>query len=122
MIHNQPWLDLQNLDSRQRLAYHAGCSFAANHLAVLFAIGVKIFQQQNLARDASEKALGVLMQSALHNLLMLGVPQGVSGPVARKDWNMVQAHAGVLADKERELYETLSKQLEQLLYANNMPI
>lgn len=91
------------------------------YLAVLFATGVKIFQQQHLAKDASEKALAVLMQSALHNLLMLGIPQGVSGPVARKDWERVNAHASVLADKERELYETLSKQLAGL-YANNIPI
>jgi predicted short-subunit dehydrogenase-like oxidoreductase (DUF2520 family) len=109
-------LDLQHLDARGRLAYHAACALVANHLAVIEERGAATLREQGLAPKAIDRALGDLMIGSLENLLALGIPLGISGPLARGDRATVEAHLSVLDDDStRSLYAELSERLGQLL-------
>lgn len=111
-----PLLDINHLDARGRLAYHAACSLVANHLAVLLDRGVVVLRQRGLEAEAAERALGDLMLGALENLLALGSPAGVTGPLARGDRATVEAHLAALEDLgARSLYAELSERLAILL-------
>ncbi len=55
------------------------------------------------------------MRSALDNLHDYGLPDGVSGPVARGDFETVQQHAALLEPRAAQLYLELSTQLRELL-------
>ena len=111
-----PTLDINHLDARGRLAYHAACSLVANHLAVLLDRGVAVLRNRGLDADAAEQALGELMLGALENLLALGAPEGVTGPLARGDRATVEAHLAALEDAAaRSLYAELSERLAALL-------
>jgi nicotinate (nicotinamide) nucleotide adenylyltransferase len=111
-----PVLDINHLDARGRLAYHAACALVANHLAVLLDRGVAVLRNRGLDADESEQALGELMLGALENLLALGVPDGVTGPLARGDRGTVDAHLAALEDAAaRALYAELSERLAALL-------
>jgi nicotinate (nicotinamide) nucleotide adenylyltransferase len=114
-IGDQPWLDLQGLDERGRRAYHGACALAANHLAVLQATAGEVLRAQGHPRAQVDAALGVLLRSALENLLALGIPAGVTGPVARGDAATVRGHLEALEPDARALYRVLSEQLERLL-------
>lgn len=109
-------LDIHHLDARGRVAYHAACALVANHLAVLEDRGASVLRSQGLAPKAIDRALGDLMIGSLENLLALGIPQGISGPLARGDRATVEAHLAVLDDEAtRSLYADLSERLARLL-------
>jgi nicotinate (nicotinamide) nucleotide adenylyltransferase len=109
-------LDIHHLDARGRLAYHAACALVSNHLAVIEDRGAAILRSQGLAPKAIDRALGDLMIGSLENLLALGIPRGISGPLARGDRATVDAHLAVLDDEAtRSLYEDLSERLARLL-------
>ena len=111
LIGEQPWLDLQGQDAAQRARYHAACALAGNHIAVLFAEARAALTGQGLPAEGVDRALAVLMRSALENLLMLGVPKGVTGPVARGDTEAVARHVAALDGPTGELYALLSRRL-----------
>jgi nicotinate (nicotinamide) nucleotide adenylyltransferase len=116
LIGDAPVLDIHHLDARGRIAYHAACTLVSNHLAVLEDRGAAILRGQGLAPKAIDRALGDLMLGALENLLALGIPLGISGPLVRGDRSTVDAHLAVLDDEAtRTLYEDLSERLARLL-------
>jgi nicotinate-nucleotide adenylyltransferase len=115
LVGEQPWLDLEDLDDGGRLAYHAACALAANHLAVLMDAAAGSMVGQELPRATVEEALSVLLQSALDNLLALGVPRGVTGPVVRGDQALVDAHADALEPEASALYRLLSASLSRIV-------
>lgn len=111
----QPWLDLQGLSAEDRRAYHAACSLAANHLAVPYAAAIEVLAGQGQPVGAAREAIGALMRSALDNLLGLGLPDGVTGPVARGDAAAVDAHLRALPPEASALYRVLSERLAEAL-------
>lgn len=117
LIEDQPWLDLQGLDGDARTRYHAACALAANHLAVLLAEAgdTLVSVTSGQPRSVIDQALAVLMRSALHNLLALGLPRGVTGPVSRGDDATVARHAEALDPPVGALYTQLSARLASLV-------
>lgn len=114
-VGEQPWLDLQPLDARGRRAYHAACALAANHLAVPYAAAREVLTGQGHAAATVDAALATLMRSALDNLVALGLPAGVTGPIARGDRAAVQAHLEVLHGDTAALYRALSERLAAIV-------
>ena len=119
LIGDAPRLDLNHLDPRGRLAYHAACSLVADHMAVLEERGVATVRGLGLGLGDDklvERALGGLMLGSLENLLALGIPAGVTGPLSRGDRATVDAHLAALDDDAtRSLYALLSERLAVLL-------
>jgi len=114
-VGEQPWLDLEPLDAAARGAYHAACSLAANHLAVPYAGARDVLVGQGHDAGTVGAALAMLMRSALDNLLALGLPAGVTGPVARGDEAAVAAHIAALDPPTAALYRTLSERLAAIV-------
>jgi nicotinate-nucleotide adenylyltransferase len=114
-IGGQPWLDLEGRSALERRAYHAACSLAANHLAVPYAAACEVLVGQGHDRTAVEAAIGGLMRSALDNLLRLGVPAGITGPVARGDAAAVRAHLDALPTDAAALYRALAERLAAIV-------
>ena len=116
MLGHAPILDIGPLDARGRLAYHAACALVANHMAVLQQRAAAVLRGQGHDADAAERALGDLMLGSLQNLLALGVPAGVTGPLSRGDQATVVAHLEALDDAAtKSLYRDLSARLAVLL-------
>jgi len=111
----QPCLDLDGLDGQQRVAYHAACALAANHLAVLYDEAGSVLRGQGHAASDVESALSQLLHSALNNLTALGIPQGITGPVSRGDTETVAAHVRALPHPTSELYAVLSQRLANVV-------
>jgi nicotinate (nicotinamide) nucleotide adenylyltransferase len=116
LVGDAPKLDIHHLDARGRLAYHAACALVSNYLAVLEDRGAAILRSQGLPPKAIDRALGDLMIGSLENLVALGIPLGITGPLARGDRATVDAHLSVLDDEQtRSLYADLSERLAALL-------
>ncbi|HFE44725.1 MAG TPA: DUF2520 domain-containing protein, partial [Nannocystis exedens] len=115
MIGEQPTIDLRGLDEQDRRAYHGACALAANHLGVLYGEASAVLEAVGCARRPAEQAIGSLLRSSLSNLLALGVPAGVTGPVARGDRAAIDGHLEALSGPARAIYRLLSERLAEIL-------
>jgi nicotinate-nucleotide adenylyltransferase len=115
LIGEQPWLDLQGQDAAQRARYHAACALAASYVAVLYDGARGTLCGQGHPAGSVDAALAVLMRSALENLLALGIPRGITGPIARGDQSAADRHAEALGGPAGELYAQLGARLTAML-------
>ncbi len=115
LIGDRPIVHLDVLTKAERYAYHAACSLAANHLAVLETSAVEVLVRQGHDSTIVRRAIATLLRSGLDNLLALGIPDGITGPVARGDHATVDAHVRELDPDVADLYRILSEQLAKLL-------
>ena len=116
LVAGRPILDLEPLDARARRAYHAACALVANHLAVLLDAAAAVLRGRGLAPTAVDAALSELMLTSLANLRTLGIPAGITGPLARGNNTAVKQHLEVLGESSAgELYAELSQRLAALL-------
>jgi predicted short-subunit dehydrogenase-like oxidoreductase (DUF2520 family) len=91
------------IDDAMRALYHAGAAIASNYLVTLHRAATELFQRA----DAPPEALLPLMQRVIDNGFEL------TGPIARGDWNTVEAHLAAIRQHAPELesmYLALARQ------------
>jgi predicted short-subunit dehydrogenase-like oxidoreductase (DUF2520 family) len=77
-------------------AYHAAAALTANGAAALAFVSVRVLAHLGFERRAAERAIGGLLQSVGDNVQRLGVPESLTGPIARGDAATVAAHRKAL--------------------------
>src|SRR5438552_3107542 len=73
--------------------YHAGAAMASNFLVTLHAAAARLLEESH----APPEALVPLMQRTIENGFVL------TGPIARGDWNTVEAHLRALEERAPDL-------------------
>ncbi len=76
--------------------YHAAAALVANGAAALAFVSVGILQRLGFAKRDAERAIGGLLQSVGENVSRLGVPNALTGPIARGEADAVSAHRASL--------------------------
>ena len=76
-----------------RILYHAGAAIASNYLVTLYRSASRLFEDAG----APPEALVPLMTRTIENGFQL------TGPIARSDWSVVDAHIGALHESRPEL-------------------
>jgi len=82
-----------DLDDDARSLYHAGAAIASNYLVTLHRAASRLFE----AADAPPEALVPLMTRTIENGFDL------TGPIARGDWETVDAHVRAIHDEAPDL-------------------
>ena len=82
-----------DLDDGARTLYHAGAAIASNYLVTLYRAASRLFEDAG----APPEALVPLMTRTIENGFQL------TGPIARGDWAVVDAHLAALHDARPEL-------------------
>ncbi len=77
--------------------YHAAAVLAAGHVATLLDLATQLLSRVGLPRQAGLRALTDLTESVLRNVSEVGLPQALTGPVARGDAMTVAAHLDALS-------------------------
>ncbi len=93
--------------AEKKTLYHAGAVVASNYLVVLAALAVELFAEAGIQGEEALASLLPLMRGTLYNLEQVGLPQALTGPVARGDVQVVQGHLDHLPPKLVELYQNL---------------
>ncbi|MFQ5844244.1 MAG: Rossmann-like and DUF2520 domain-containing protein, partial [Planctomycetota bacterium] len=91
----------------RKTLYHAGAAVASNYLVTLLALARDLFTAAGVDEGVALEALGRLGAGALRNVLEVGIPRGLTGPVARGDVEVVARHLDALDPDARELYRAL---------------
>jgi predicted short-subunit dehydrogenase-like oxidoreductase (DUF2520 family) len=94
--------------------YHAGAVTASNYVVALADVARSLLVAAGIPEDEALPALLPLMSSAVRNLVELGLPAALTGPVARGDVESVERHLEALTARSPEnldLYQRLGRQV-----------
>lgn len=97
--------------------YHAAASIASNYTVTVFALAVRMLQELGLEKDAAAAALLPLVRATVESLENPGLPECLTGPIARGDAGTVQAHLAVLCQRFPDIVEVY-----RLLGRQTLPI
>ncbi len=90
------WIELKAAD---KVAYHAAAVFACNYLVTLVKLATDLWQTFSIPTDQATRALLPLIHGTLHNIETIGIPQCLTGPIARGDTGTVNKHLKALREK-----------------------
>ena len=82
-------------------AYHAAAALAANGAAALAFVSVGVLESLGFDKRAAERAIGGLLTSVGENVQRLGVPEALTGPIARGAAATVANHRRALRGVDR---------------------
>jgi len=94
------WIRLKASD---KVAYHAAAVFASNYLVTLVKMSTDLWQTFAIPTNQAVQALLPLMRGTLHNIETIGIPQCLTGPIARGDTGTVSKHLKTLREKAPSL-------------------
>ena len=93
--------------AEKKTLYHAGAVVASNYLVVLASMAVELFAEAGIQADQALASLLPLMRGTLYNLEQVGLPQALTGPIARGDVQVVQGHVDQLPPRLLDIYQGL---------------
>jgi predicted short-subunit dehydrogenase-like oxidoreductase (DUF2520 family) len=80
------------LEAEQLARYHAAAALVSNHAVGLVDAGVELLTSVGLDRAQATTALAALLSSTAANLVRVGLPDALTGPIARGDVAVVARH------------------------------
>ena len=92
------------LKAGDKVLYHAAAVFACNYLVTLVKLATDLWQTFEVPPAQATKALMPLLQGTLSNIENVGLPNCLTGPIARGDLGTISRHL-----------ESLEKQAPSLL-------
>jgi len=87
------WIELKASD---KVAYHAAAVIACNYLVTLVKLSTDLWQTFSVPPEPATQALLPLIQGTLNNIGTIGIPQCLTGPIARGDTGTVKKHLDAL--------------------------
>ena len=87
------WIELKAGD---KVLYHAAAVIACNYLVTLIKLATDLWQTFNVPTQQATKALMPLLKGTLNNIENVGIPQCLTGPIARGDTGTVKKHLNAL--------------------------
>jgi len=83
------WIELKAGD---KVVYHASAVIASNYLVTLVKLATDLWQTFGVPRHQAIQALLPLIRGTVHNIETIGVPQCLTGPIARGDTGTIKKH------------------------------
>lgn len=88
------WIELKASD---KVVYHASAVIACNYLVTLVKLATDLWETFGVPRQDAVRALMPLLRGTLNNLENIGIPNALTGPIARGDVGTVRKHLAALA-------------------------
>ncbi|NVM22920.1 MAG: DUF2520 domain-containing protein [Desulfobacterales bacterium] len=83
---------LMEISAEGKTLYHAAAVVASNYLVTLIDLALELEGAAGMPRDVSFRALFPLIKGTLGNIDAMGIPEALTGPIARGDVDTVAAH------------------------------
>ena len=84
------------LTANDKVLYHAAAVIACNYLVTLVKISTDLWKTFNVPAHQATKAQMPLLQGTLNNVDNVGIPQCLTGPIARGDIGTINKHLNAL--------------------------
>jgi len=104
------------LEAEQLPRYHAAAALVSNHAVGLVDAGVELLTSVGLERTQATAALAALLASTAANLSRVGLPEALTGPIARGDVAVVARHVLALRplDEIAALYRVTARRVAKV--------
>lgn len=105
-------------------AYHAAAALVANGAAALATAGVGVLEALGMGGRDAERAMGALLRTVAENVSEVGVPDALTGPVARGDDRTVTGHRRALGKVDRgarDAYDAVAPAILRCAIAAGLP-
>ncbi len=89
------WIELKASD---KVIYHAAAVIACNYLVTLVKLATDLWQTFDVPMDRASQALLPLLRGTIHNIDTIGIPQCLTGPIARGDTGTIKKHINALQE------------------------
>jgi predicted short-subunit dehydrogenase-like oxidoreductase (DUF2520 family) len=90
---NGSWVELK---PGNKVLYHAAAVFACNYLVTLVKLALDLWKDFGVSSNEATKALLPLLQGTLNNIDNIGLPNCLTGPIARGDLGTIEKHLSAL--------------------------
>ena len=100
------------IQTRAKMLYHAAAVVASNYLVTLMDLVFSLAEPAGIARSEALKAMAPLIHGTLANIEKVGIPEALTGPIARGDSQIVARHLEQIQDQAPgllDLYKTLGR-------------
>jgi len=97
------WVELKASD---KVLYHAAAVLACNYMVTLTKLATDLWQAFDVPQEKATKALVPLLRGTLHNIETIGIPNCLTGPIARGDIGTINKHLDVLKATAPDLVST----------------
>ena len=94
------------LKAGDKVVYHAAAVIACNYLVTLVKLATDLWQTFAIPRDQATQALLPLLRGTLNNIDTIGIPQCLTGPIARGDTGTIKKHLDALQKAAPTLLST----------------
>jgi predicted short-subunit dehydrogenase-like oxidoreductase (DUF2520 family) len=97
------WVEVKAGD---KVAYHAAAVIACNYLVTLLKLATDLWQTFDVPPQQATQALLPLLRGTIHNIETVGIPQCLTGPIARGDVGTIKKHLDALERATPHLVST----------------
>jgi len=87
------WVELKASD---KVVYHAAAVIACNYMVTLVKLATDLWQTFNVPPHQATQALLPLLRGTINNIDTVGIPQCLTGPIARGDTGTIKKHLDAL--------------------------
>jgi len=91
------------LGAGNKVLYHAAAVMACNYFVTLMKLSTDIWQGFGVDSNETIEALSPLLQGTVNNLINVGLPNALTGPIARGDVGTIEKHIEAFKQKMPEL-------------------
>ena len=100
---NGDWVELKPGD---KVLYHVAAVFVSNYLVTLVKLGLDLWQGFEVPPKEATRALLPLLRGTVNNIDNIGLPDCLTGPIARGDLGTISKHLNALEAKNSSLLTT----------------
>jgi len=97
------WAELKPGD---KALYHAAAVFVSNYLVTLVRLALDLWQDFGVPPEEATQALLPLLKGTVNNIENIGLPNCLTGPVARGDLGTISKHLDVLNNRNSRVLST----------------
>ena len=94
------------LGAGDKAAYHTAAVMSCNYLVTLVKLATDLWDSFGVPREQAVQALLPLLKGTINNIESSGIPQALTGPIARGDIGTVQIHLNTLQQTAPALIST----------------
>ncbi len=94
------------LKASDKVIYHAAAVIACNYLVTLVKLATDLWQTFSIPPHQATQALLPLIRGTVHNIDTVGIPQCLTGPIARGDTGTIKKHLDALQKTAPSLLST----------------
>lgn len=87
------WIELE---AKDKVLYHAAAVFACNYLVTVVKLATDLWQAFGISQKQAIQALLPLIRGTVNNIENVGMPQCLTGPIARGDTGTILKHLNAL--------------------------